>query len=272
MSFVWSKERVESYLACYRDIRTHHSYGYASFAVSRDYARSVLPPCLEPADHPTVTISFGAFIEWIGGVANRYSMDRAASVGINARYGGEEGSYHLAVVEEDEVNINTGRELWGMAKKQGRVDFFNDGRAFYGLCARRGIRLIEMQATLGDVVETRPEDESGLMFELRGQFGPNGQGLTGAQLVIFENGTLTHNHRNLTGVRVALGQSPHDTGYADIPLGECTGAALVGGETSYIIREAIALDGDSHDYAPYLLGRLYDDWSDVRVQEGRVVA
>lgn len=271
MSFVWSQERIDRYLSYYQDLRTHHTWAYATFAVSHDYARSVLPPCLQPAENPAVTLYFGAFMEWIKGVANRQSMDWVGAVGINARYGDMDGSYYLAAVEQDEVNIVTGRELWGTAKKQGKVDFYNDGKSLYGFWERRGIRLVEFQAALGEVVDTSPEEEKEVMFELRGQFGPNGQGVTGAQLVIFENSTQTHSARHLTDAKVALGQSPFDTGYAEMPLGECLHAAIVGGETSYTVREAISLDNDGHDYAPYLLGRSYDDWPDVREINDRVV-
>jgi acetoacetate decarboxylase len=272
MSFVWSQKRVEQYLGYYDDLRTHHTWAYATYSVSTDFARSLLPPCLEPAEKPAITISLGSFMEWIHGRAHRNSMDWVSAVGINARYGNEEGSYYLAAVEEDEINIVTGRELWGTPKKQGKVDFYNDGKLLYGFSERKGIRLIEFQAALGDLVEPEAGETKDIMFELRGMFGPNGRGVSGAQLVIFENSTLTHKTQMLTDVALALGTSPYDTGYAELKLGECVEAAIVGGETSYAVRNTVALDGDGHDYAPYLLGRFYDDWPDVRDTSGRVVA
>lgn len=271
MAYVWTKRQVEEYLGYYQDIRTHHTWAYATFAVDAAFARSVLPPCLEPSPEPAVTVYFGAFMEWIKGTANRVNRDRACLIGINARHRGREGIYYLTAIEEDEVNVVTGRELWGMPKKIGDVDFFSDGEALYGIAERCGHRLVEMRARLGETRPVSDKDESEIYFELRGYFGPNGVGLSGAQLVVFENLTRTKSSQSLTDVQVKLSSSPFDPGPGTIPLGDALDAGQSGGETSYIIKEIVDLDGDGHDYTPYLLGRLYDDWPDVREKAGRVV-
>ncbi|MBS1843218.1 MAG: acetoacetate decarboxylase family protein [Actinobacteria bacterium] len=270
MSYVWTADQIERYLGYYEDLRTHHTYTYASYATTTDFARSVLPPCLEPADEPTVTIALGAFMEWIEGVPNRVGRDRVAAIGVNARHGDEEGMYYLTAIEEEEVNIVTGRELWGTAKKQGSVDFFEDGESFFAVVERKGHRLIEMRGTLGEEVTKRGE-ESEIYFELRGYFGPNGRGLSGVQLVVFENTSLTKRSQPMTDVSVKLGESPFDPGVATVKLGDLVDAGHYGGETSYVIRDIVELDGDGHAYAPYLMGRLYDDWPDVRELSDRVV-
>lgn len=271
MSYVWTREQVDRYLAYYDDIRTHHSYAYAAFATTADFARSVLPPCLEPADEPTVTVMFGEFMEWIEGLPNRPGRDRAALIGVNAVHGDDEGIYYLTVIETEEVNIVTGRELWGMPKKQGSVDFFDDGEQVFAIAERKSHRLLELQGTLGEPQPVSDAEESEIYFELRGHFGPNMRGLSNVQLVVFENRSMLKRLQPLTDVRVALGRSPVDPGVASVPLGAQTDAGCLGGETSYIVRDVVDLDGDGNDYAPYLLGRLYDDWPDVRRVEDRVV-
>lgn len=270
MGYVWTTEQVGRYLAYYDDIRTHHTTTYATYATTAEFARSVLPPCLELAAQPAVTVSFGAFMEWICGVPNRAGRDRAALVGVNARFGEDEGLYYLTVVETEEVNIVTGRELWGMPKKQGSVEFFEDGAEFFAVVERKDYRLIEMQGALGEEQDAGGE-ESEIYFELRGHFGPNGRGLSNPQLVIFENRSVVKRLQSLTDVRVKLSGSPVDPGVGTIPLRGLLHAGHLGGETSYIIRDVVDLGGDGYDYAPYLLGRLYDDWPDVRDLAGRVV-
>ncbi|KAA0084553.1 hypothetical protein CIW52_11170 [Mycolicibacterium sp. P9-64] len=267
MSYVWSQERIDTYFGYYPLIDTRHTISYVNYATTSEFARSVLPPCLEPAEQPTITISFMAFFEVIGGIANREGRDRAALISINARRGQREGVYYLTVLETEEVNIVTGRELWGMPKKLGTIDFFDDGRSLFAFGERRGHRLIELEADLG--LETHSDEiESELYFELRGYFDSTG-GVTNTQLLTFENRTAINRSRELTNPKVTLKGSPFDSGPDTIPLGDFTGGAAVGGETSYEILDTADLDDDGNDYAPYLLGRLYDDWPDLRAP-GRV--
>src|SRR3989304_4888637 len=177
MSYVWSQEQVDRYFGYYRDITDHHEFASVSYDTTEEFVRSVLPPCLEPAARPTVSVGVSAFMEFVGGAPNRPGRDRAALIGVNARHGGLEGTYYLTVVETEEVNIVTGRELWGMPKKQGQVDFFNDGDRLFGYVERRGHRLIELEATLGPD-EGPGEPQTEIDLELRGHFGANGGGLT----------------------------------------------------------------------------------------------
>lgn len=271
MGYVWTPEQVDRYAGYYKAVSTHHAAAWASFSVSEEYVRSVLPPCLEPSAEPTVTVSFGAFMEWLHGVPNRPGRDRAALIGVGARRGQQDGVYYLTVIEEEEVNIATGREFWGMPKKQGTVDFYEDGERFYGFAARKGFQLIELQAELSEPEEVSDEPETEIYFELRGHFGPQATGLTSPELVVFETINTTTSLRPFTDVQIALGASPLDPGVGEIPLGGLQNGGLGGGQTAYEVREVIDLSGDGYDYAPYLLGRLYDDWPDICTHEGRVV-
>lgn len=271
MSYVWTPEQVERYFGYYDDIRTHHAYTYVTYETTEEFARSVLPPCLEVPAQPTVTVAVMAFMEWIGGVPNRAGRDRAAAIYVNARYGDLEGIYYLSVIETEEVNIVTGRELWGMPKKEGTIDFFEDGEQVFAVVGRKNHQLIELQGRLGEVQDVGDAEETEIYFELRGHFGPNGQGLSNVQLLVFENRTLIKRLQPLTEVEVNLTGSPLDPGVGTVPLGQQVDGGHLGGETSYIIGQVVDLDGDEHDYAPYLLGRLYDDWPDVRELAGRAI-
>lgn len=268
MSYVWTADQVKRYFDYYPGIGTRHSSAYLTFATTHEFARSVLPPCLEVADTPKITISLSAFIEVLEGYPNRSGRDRAALIDINAKYGDKEGIYYLTVVETEEVNVETGREFWGMPKKLGTIDFFDDGSRFFGFVERKGFKLIEFDADLGPELGEQP-DSTNHYFELRGHFGPNGTSLTNVELVVFELPSVTQRFRAMDNPHIVLGESPVDTGVATIPLGEFVEGGNIAGEQAYSISSVISLDGDGHDYAPYLLGRLYDDWPDVREQANR---
>jgi hypothetical protein len=261
MSYVWSKDDVARYISFYKGITTRGAYAYLTFETTKEYARSVLPPCLEVVASPQITITLGSFMEIFEGYPNRPGRDTAALVGINAKSGDLEGTYYLTVIETEDVNIATGREVWGMPKKAGTVDFWDDGHRVWGFAERKGHRLIDLEADLG------PEQgEQGLgtelYFELRGHFAPDLQSMSSPELVVFEMPGDTFRLRELSAPQVKVSGSSFDRGLDTLQLGEFVSGAMMGGETGYRVREVRDLSGDGNDYLPYLLGRFYDTWED----------
>lgn len=262
MGYVWSREEVARYVAFYQGISTRGANAYLTFETTAAYARSVLPPCLEVAAQPQITISVGSFMEIYDNYPNRPGRDSAALIGINARYRDLEGTYYLTVVETEDVNVATGREIWGMPKKVGTVDFWDDGRRLWSYVERKGHRLIELEVDLG------PElGEQGLStdyyFELRGRFAPDLQTVSNPELVVFEMPTDTYRYREAVAApRVVLTDSPFDRGVGTVELGEFVAGGVSGGETGYRVSEVHDLSNDGNDYLPYLLGRFYDTWED----------
>lgn len=84
--------------------------------------RAVLPPPLEPAGDPLVSVGVGAF-----GRSNCVGAFAGGWVDIRARYQGIEADYCLAMPMSTDVAIIFGRELFGEPKKQGRVRLESDG-------------------------------------------------------------------------------------------------------------------------------------------------
>ena len=266
MSYVWSGEQVARYVSYYQGIATRGSNAYLTFQTTSEYARSVLPPCLEVADDPRITISFGSFMEIFDHYPNRPGRDSAVLVGVNARLGDKEGSYFLTVIETEEVNVATGREIWGMPKKIGTVDYWEDGRKFWAYVERKGHRLIEVEASVGPELGAQ-EPSSEYYFELRGKFAPDLSSVHAPDLVVFEMPAHTHRFRELSEPYVVLKGSPFDRGVDTLELGEYIGGGLSGGETGYGIVEVKDLTDDGNDYVPYLLGRFYDTWEDYEDQD-----
>ena len=268
MSFVWSAEQVERYRAFYQGIVTRGPYAYLTFSTTQEYARSVLPPCLEVADAPQVTVGVGSFMEIYDDYPNRPGRDTAALLSVNARLGDVEGTYYLGVIETEEVNVTTGREVWGMPKKIGSVDFWEDGRKLWAYAERKGHRLIEMEAELGPELGEQGSSTD-YYFELRGHFSADLRDVTAPELVVFEMPSNTYRFRELSSPHLELAGSPFDRGYGTVPVGDFVSGGASGGETGYRIREIQNLAGDGHDYAPYLLARFYDEWDDYDVRAGR---
>ncbi|CAN1600930.1 acetoacetate decarboxylase [Pseudomonas mediterranea] len=263
MSYVWTRQQLDEYRSYYDNIRTHHSYSYVNYSITAEFVRSVLPPCLDVCEKPIVSVGFLSFMEWVNGVPNRMGRDRAAIIGVNAEYKGVEGSYYLTVLETEEVNIVTGREFWGMPKKQGTIDYFEDGDNFHGIAGRKNHDLIQLNACLG-------EEQGGMSempeyyFDLRCGYEVNARSIRNPELVIFKNSTLIKRFRPITRSQLQLTGSPFDTGVGTVPVGDFIEGGHLGGETSYIVEQVVDLSKDGVDYAPYLMGRLYDDWPDVR--------
>lgn len=268
MSYVWSAEQIERYFGYYNGLTTRNNYTYLTFETTAEFARSVLPPCFEPAERPLVTVSTMSFMEVAGGYPNRFGRDSAAMIHINAMYRGVEGIYYLSVFETEEVNLETGRELWGMPKKLATVDSFDDGERVWAFVERKGYRLIEFEADLGAEQGAQPAEPE-YYFELRGGFTANGFRLATAEVLVFRLAASTNRFRELTSPRVVLAGSPVDPGVGTVPLGAFVEGGSLGGQTAYDVVDVVQVDIDAHDYAPFILGRLYDDWPDFRDTVGR---
>lgn len=265
VTYAWSQEQIDRYFGYYELINTRNSYTYLNFATTHEFAREVLPPCLEPTDSPTITVGFMSFFEAINGVANRPGRDRAGIISIDARHGDQHGEFVLTAIETEEMNIETGRELWGMPKKMGTIDSFDDGSQFFGFVERKGHRLIEVEATMEDDETGAGEIETSVYFELRGFFEPNSSVMSRAQLMKLETKSAQNRFRSLSAPKVTLTGSPFDPGVGTVPLGEYTGGGMFAGESSYQLLDVVNLENDGNDYRPYVLGRMYDDWADLRV-------
>ena len=261
MSYLWTSEQIQNHYPTPYSLLFRHTTASASFATTEAFVRSVLPPCLEPAPEPTVSFLAMAFIpvmDWRTGVPTAAQRDRAALLGVNVVHGGEEGSYFLTVIETEEVNLEKGREYWGMPKKLGTVDLFDDGNNFYSFVDRKYHRLFELEGNLGEVEEVDPQEIfPSVYFELRAYFAPTGMSISQPQLVITDVETTLARSQALSDATLEVFQSPFDPGVATVPVGEFKEGSVVAGVDDYKIREVVELDGDGHDYAPYVFGRLY---------------
>ena len=107
--------------------------------------REVLPPPLEPAGEPLVSVGVGTF-----GSSNCVGAFAGGWVDVRAKYNGIEANYCLAMPMSTDVAIIFGRELFGEPKKQGRVRLESDGDVVRGSVERHGIPFLSVEARLTD--------------------------------------------------------------------------------------------------------------------------
>src|ERR1700682_4119298 len=114
-----------------------------SFLTRPEIVREVLPPPLEPASQPLVTVSVCTF-----GTSNCVGECAGGVVDVLARYNGIEANHCLAMPMSTDVAIIFGRELFGEPKKQGRVSLESDGDVMRGGIERHGVNYLSVEARL----------------------------------------------------------------------------------------------------------------------------
>ena len=109
--------------------------------------REVLPPPLEPAAEPLVTVGIGTL-----GRSNCVGAFDGGMLCVRARYKDVEGDFCLAMPMSTDVAIIFGRELYGEPKKQARVQLKSDGDVVRASVERFGTVYMSLEARLTENV------------------------------------------------------------------------------------------------------------------------
>jgi acetoacetate decarboxylase len=110
-----------------------------------DVIAELLPAPLEPYKRPLVIAFIADFPRTNIGVTYKMS-----SLNIVCEYQGEVGSYSVAMPEDDDHAVFSGREFLGFPKKMATLDFTATAETVSGGVERHGIRVFELQATKTD--------------------------------------------------------------------------------------------------------------------------
>lgn len=263
MSYVWSEEQVRNFLDIFHSENTHtHScFVNVEFETTAKFARSVLPPCLDVPENPTITISVGLMRESFKGRLQQGNEIRAEEeigwIVIKAVHEGREGIYSLQEIVSGDYEVSSGREFWGNPKKRGSAQIYSDSKTVYAWAERHGTRVIEIEASLGNDLPTTT-DERSRYFTIKYDFAPDGSGFASdPSLVTLNNGWDTLYGKELNDVRVALrpnGFDPVDT----LELGNIVSATMTYGGGGYLVERVDRLEGGK-TYLPYVLGRIFDE-------------
>lgn len=119
---------------------------------------AVLPAPLERSGPPVVTLTVTRWpkVEFQSDFARGTEGYTLCVLGVACRYQEEEGWYPVALLEDDDIAIFTGRELLGYPKKVGTIHLERDGRTVTAWGERRGKRLFDITATLDEEMPELP--------------------------------------------------------------------------------------------------------------------
>lgn len=222
------------------------------FETTTEFARSVLPPCLE-LDEPLglVTVS-----RWQAGVCGEFE---SSAVMLNARWGKYVGTYFLTLIVSGDMPVTIGREFWGEPKKTGQAELYRDGNDVYAYGERNGQRLIEIDATF--TKDLGPQSSSSHALEVNGPLGHDAN-LAGDPFVAAFKVDRSFDSVREGSATLTLTGSPFDP-VDEIPIVSVGIARHYTGAAAYE-EAARATLADRATYLPYILGRSFDDLSKFR--------
>ena len=248
MGYVKTPDEVLEIESYYGDNKYTFEGMTVEFETTTEFARSVLPPCLEPAAKPAGSASVLTVQGRKGGFGD-------ANVAINARYGDIEGSYTLTFLIDTDWAVTLGREIWGEVKKHATIFLYRNGDSRFGYGERKGIRVIEIAAELGK--EQGPSEAAGYEFEIKATPSALGKGLEGdPRLVVLQASRKYSYVATGPGTLTLRGSlwDPVDT----IPVDAVGPVRYFTGESMF---RTVSVDSlsDADAYVPFVYGRQYDD-------------
>jgi acetoacetate decarboxylase len=169
-----------------------------------EIVRALLPPPLEPAGEPIVSVGVGTF-----GRSNCVGAFAGGWVDIRARYNGIEANYCLAMPMSTDVAIIFGRELFGEPKKQGRVRLESDGDVMRGVVNRHGVDFLIVEARLTEELKISGP-ATGDRFHFKFMHSADGRGLEFDPIIVHAHFETTVHVAKRGQGKVIFKPSHHD--------------------------------------------------------------
>ncbi len=141
------------------------------FETTPAFVREVLPPPLEPASQPLVTISMQ--------ITDQY---KGMTCLVASRYKEIEGNYGLGYVMNSDTAVIFGRELWGEPKKLGKTKITRQEDEIIGSVERYGQELIRIEA-VAKQAKTPPAETVLECFHYKYSIKPDATGIENVRLV-----------------------------------------------------------------------------------------
>jgi acetoacetate decarboxylase len=171
MKNVLSPTEVQAMLQKFKPNFTGINALNVTFETTPEFVREVLPPPLEPADSPLVTISIQ--------VTDQY---KGMTCLVASRYNGFEGNYGLGYVMNSDTAVIFGRDLWGEPKKLGKTRLTREGDKLTGTVERYGQELIRVEA-VAERAKTPPAMTTLECFHFKYSIKPDATGIENVRLV-----------------------------------------------------------------------------------------
>jgi acetoacetate decarboxylase len=208
----------------------------------------LLPPPLQPADEPLVSVTVG---QWH---SNGFGDFAGATIYLSAAHEGVSGGYALAMWMNAEPPLTFGREVFGEPKKLATVRLERREECRIASVERNGTRLIALRGVMTHELERT--EQTRVAFNYRSRTAPGGVGLDGPAVLTRATFTEEVRLREEGAGTVELRGTVHD------PLDELEVLSVV--RATYSEQdtagrcEAIA-SVPAEEFLPYHHGRA-DDW------------
>ncbi|MDD9368940.1 MAG: acetoacetate decarboxylase family protein [Acidimicrobiales bacterium] len=225
----------------------------ATYETVPEVVAAVLPPPLEPTDHPLVRVSVARV-----DLGEGRPPFGAGTFSVQARHEGQVGNYPLVMPMTTEQSVVGGRETFGEPKKLAEVTLERDGDLVVGRVTRLGTTIIEIAGTVAEELAV-PDDLHRVDFYLKFLPAPDGKGFDGEPALVYCH--RTESARSLARVdgTVTLRESRFDP-VADLPVRRLVSLTL--SERRSVQRGEIVARVPGEWIAPYAHQR-YDDLSPV---------
>lgn len=182
------------------------------FETTPEFVREVLPPPLEPADEPLVTISLQ--------VTDQY---KGMTCLVASRYHDLAGNYGLGYVMNSDTAVIFGRELWGEPKKVGKTRIIRNGNELIGTVERYGQELIRLEA-VAERTKTPPATSTIQNFHYKYSLKPDATGIENVRLVNVTFNSTIHSLEICKVNQLILTDTLMDV-YGNIPVVKIVGAS-----------------------------------------------
>lgn len=249
--FVKSPEQVQQLLQAYAapsfdDIRSLS----LTFETDPDVARELIPPPLQPAPQPRVSVSVYRVRR-----SNCVGPFNGASVNIACTFRDEPGLYCLTMPMDTGIAVIFGRELYAEPKKLAEIRLEEaDGQA-RGIVTRHGIAFLEIAGTFDNPPEPTGATSTTRHYYFKYLPAADGSGLAfDPQLVCVTHTSRTHSAARGSGM-VTFRESVHDP-LIDIPVLSVGPAVLSEGETK--TRAEVVATVPAADFLPYAFAKTDD--------------